>query len=125
MGTRRTRHLTVKERGGPLESVILNDILFAVGNIPGVRVTMWRNNTGTLVDRNGRPVDYGYPGSPDIIGALAPLGRWFGIEVKRPGERQSVEQILFQKNIEKVGGLYILAYCKEDAVVGVSKSLGM
>lgn len=116
-------HRTTKARGSPLESVLLNDILYAVGNIPGVKVIMWRNNTGTLIDKRGVPVDYGYVGSPDIIGALAPHGRWFGIEVKRPGQRQTHEQIVFQNNIESVGGLYILAYCKEDAIMGVSNSL--
>lgn len=63
----------------------------------------WRNNTGR---RGG--VAYGHKGSPDIIGML-PCGRFFGVEVKKPGGTQSQHQRAFEKICHVMGGLYILA----------------
>jgi hypothetical protein len=41
-------------------------------------------------------------------------GRAVCIEVKKPGGKQSLEQKAFQKAIEEVGQMYILADCLED-----------
>lgn len=60
-----------------------------------------------------RFVAFGLPGSADLTGIL-PGGRRLEIEVKRPRERQTSQQLLFQDMIEKYGGLYILAKSVED-----------
>lgn len=60
-----------------------------------------------------RPITYGVPGQPDIMGVLLG-GRLLGIEVKAEHGRQTSEQIAFQRMMERFGGLYILARSVED-----------
>ncbi|MDA3940494.1 MAG: hypothetical protein PF693_14485 [Spirochaetia bacterium] len=63
-----------------------------------------RTNTGR---RGG--VSYGTKGSGDFTGLL-PSGRYIAIECKGDNGKQSEDQILFQTEVEKNNGLYILAY---------------
>jgi len=51
---------------------------------------------------------YNMPGQPDII-AILPGGIFCGVEVKTPKGKQSPDQILFQKRLERAGGVYIVA----------------
>lgn len=53
-----------------------------------------------------------YPGLPDLQAVKA--GRTVYIELKRPGGRQRRDQEVFQRNIEAVGGEYILCRGIED-----------
>lgn len=83
---------------------------------------VWPNNTGRL-----GYVKFGYPGSPDIIGLL-PGGKFIGVETKAPADpkalfpdmkrraagKQSAEQIEFQKQVEKLHGIYVLAHSSKD-----------
>jgi hypothetical protein len=71
------------------------------------RVFAWRNNTGAC-KLDGRWIRYGHPGSGDILGIL-PSGLFLSVECKAPAGRQSKQQKLFQKMIERNGGVYILA----------------
>ena len=64
-----------------------------------------RNNTGA-VNRGGRLVRYGEPGSPDIEVVSPPDGRYIGLEVKRPRGRLSAIQKQYQQRIREVGGVY-------------------
>lgn len=101
------------------EHVIQNRILLEIGSIPWLRV--WRNNTGALLDHNNKLVKFGLQGSADIIGLMKPHGRFLAIEVKTEKGRQSESQKRFQRMIEDMGGLYILARSPED----VTKALGI
>lgn len=85
---------------------------------------VWRNNTGMVMLHSAgkpRPMRFGHPGSPDIVGCL-PGGRFVGVECKRPkgprggvnGSVQSPEQCAFQADLERAGGLYILARSIND-----------
>lgn len=86
---------------------------------------MWRNNSRTVMmpGKGGRmrPMFFGLPGSPDIIGIL-PGGRFIGVECKKPlgpkggtnGSVQSPDQAAFQRECERVGGIYILARSMDD-----------
>lgn len=66
------------------ETDLQNEGRLCIGSLPFVR--LYRNNTGTLNDRNGTPVSYGLAiGSADTIGIVAPTGRFLSIEWKRPG----------------------------------------
>ncbi len=66
------------------EQDLQNEGRLCIGSLPFVR--LYRNNVGTLLDRNGTPVSYGLAvGSADTIGIVAPLGRFLSIEWKRPG----------------------------------------
>lgn len=77
----------------------------------------WRNNTGAqkITSYSGnRYIRFGMRGSADIIGLVK--GRFIAIEVKSPSGRQSINQSEFQRNIEKFGGIYILARTIDDVL---------
>jgi len=85
---------------------------------------VWRNQSRTVMvpGKGGkpRPMFFGLPGSPDLIGVYH--GRAIGIECKKPlgprgghgGSVQSAEQIAFQQEFERAGGVYILARGVDD-----------
>jgi len=74
-----------------------------------MHILCWRNNTGR---RGG--VSYGRIGSSDILGILKPSGRFLAIEVKKPGEKPTQEQIAFLWGIGDAGGVAIVAYSVDD-----------
>lgn len=109
-----------------LEKNLQKEIFKKYGALPWLRI--WRNNTGSAVGlslvmkakRTGYFPDYlpvtkyGSPGCPDILGLIAPYGRFIGIETKAPTGKQTEEQKTWQKIITQLGGLYILAKSIED-----------
>lgn len=50
-------------------------------------------------------------------------GTTFHLEVKRPKQAQSPNQILFQSKIEKHGGIYLVAYSSKDAYTKINAVL--
>lgn len=81
-----------------------------------------RNNTGSVRQsytskKTGqtkwRRIKYGKPGAGDIL-ALSPKGRWVEVECKGSGGKQAPDQLLRQQEVEKRGGVYILAYSVHD-----------
>lgn len=96
------------------ESEIQVAIMQALAGAP--RIRFWRNNTGSLEDRNGRRVNFGLVGSADLLGILAPEGRLLAIECKSPTGRQSPAQVAFGTMIERFGGVYILARSVADVL---------
>lgn len=118
------------------EKAILNDTLVDVSALP--RTIAWRNNTGQawqgerlkfypgtsipvppgiVVLKDARTVNFGLPGSPDILGATC--GKPLGIEVKDQDGRQSGIQRNFQAAWEKAGGIYLLVRSAREAVVPI------
>jgi len=63
-----------------------------------------------------------YPGLPDRIAIKN--GRTLYIEVKRPGGKQSVNQMTFQSDIWAKGGHYILVKCLDDMIQAIDKLEG-
>lgn len=116
------------------ESDVIHDILLAFGARKDMKI--WRNNTGAA-KRGKAVVKFGLTGSADIIFVLGPPqpGRFMGVEAKRPGGdytasgnlrkpgEQSDQQGNFQREIENLGGLYVLADSVDD-VRQVLVSLG-
>lgn len=115
------------------EKAIQNDTLVALSAEPDTLV--WRNNTGQawqgqrierpigstvkiepgmVILRNARPVTFGLPGSPDIIGVSG--GIPLGDEIKTLTGRQAQMQRNFQARWEQCGGLYLLSRSPEEAV---------
>jgi hypothetical protein len=87
---------------------------------------LFRNNTGTLKDANGRPVQFGLcKGSADLIGwrtiTITPdmVGRqvavFTSIEVKTPTGRVRPEQQQWLKAVQAAGGVGGIARSVEDA----------
>lgn len=118
------------------EKNILNSTLVAVSSLPDTLI--WRNNTGQawqggrvqarvggtitvepgmVILKNARPVSFGLVGSADIIGAIQ--GRPTAIETKAQRGGQSTEQLAFERQWTRAGGLYVLARSEDEALEGV------
>lgn len=63
-------------------------------------VGIWKQATQTYIPSPSR-------GAPDIVAIFK--GVFCGVECKSTGGRQSDHQKLFQQEVEKAGGIYILA----------------
>ena len=90
------------------------------------RVRLYRNNTGTLRDANGRPVQFGLAkGSADLIGwttrTITPemvgqqVAVFTSIEVKTPTGRLRPEQRQWLEAVQAAGGIAGVARSVEDA----------
>ena len=87
---------------------------------------LFRNNTGTLKDQNGRPVQFGLcKGSADLIGwkrvTVTPdmvgstVAVFLSIEVKTPTGRIRPEQQQWLDAVQAAGGIAGVARSVEDA----------
>jgi hypothetical protein len=88
---------------------------------------LFRNNTGTLRDQQGRPVQFGLAkGSADLIGwrtiTIGPehigqrIAVFTSIEVKTPTGRVSPEQRQWLGAVQSAGGIAGVARSVEDAL---------
>lgn len=131
------------------ETALLKQIMLALGCQSDLRI--WRHNTGRLwsgsqfieparnqiikdsrgrvqkleitdiIIKNPRPVSFGCPGSGDLIGILAPKGKFISIEVKTSNGKQSQQQKNFEKMIKQFGGHYIVARSADEALEQIDK----
>lgn len=77
---------------------------------------IWRNNTGILKDKTGRPIKFGLcKGSSDLIG-LTPSGQFLAVEVKTATGRVRPEQTAFIDAVRKNGGRAGIARSVDDAL---------
>ena len=87
---------------------------------------LWRNNTGTLYDRQCRPVQFGLcKGSSDLIGlrsiTIGPehvgttMAVFAAVEVKSPTGRLTAEQQSFIDTVQSMGGMSGIARSVDDA----------
>lgn len=81
-------------------------------------IFFWRqNNTPIYSEGRFRAMPkYSKKGIPDIIAILPPFGRFIGIEVKRPNGVISSHQEAFRRQLEAVGGEYIIATNLKDVI---------
>lgn len=100
----------------PRESFVQREILRLYGAHP--RIRLWRANAGRALVATAagglRSMQVNIPGCPDLIGWLAPTGRFLGIECKGDRGKLRPEQAAFRDRLEKDGGLYIVARSVED-----------
>jgi len=107
----------------PSEHEIQQRIRLACGRGP---LRLWRNNTGALVDRQGRLVSFGLcRGSSDLIGLRAlevtpamvgqRIAQFVALEVKGPGGVLRPEQRSFLRTVEQLGGLAAECRSVEEA----------
>ena len=110
--------------GGDSEQAIQQHIRLACSH---GSVRLWRNNTGTLRDANGRPVQFGLcKGSADLIGyrsiAITPemvgttVAVFLSIEVKTATGRLRPEQQQWLDTVQAAGGIAGVARSVEDAL---------
>jgi hypothetical protein len=89
-------------------------------------VRLWRNNTGALVDQQGRFVRFGLcKGSSDLIGLrsleITPelvgqrLAQFVALEVKTASEVVSPEQRAFLRHVQQLGGVAAVCRSVEEA----------
>jgi len=108
----------------PSEHEIQQRIRLACGRGP---VRLWRNNTGALVDRQGRLVRFGLcRGSSDLIGLrsveITPamvgqrIAQFIALEVKAPGGVLRPEQRAFLRTVQELGGLAAECRSVDEAV---------
>ena len=97
-----------------VESNILNACMVALSK---AGCLVFRNNTGVLQDRSGRPIRYGLCiGSADIIGLCAD-GKFLSVEVKTPTGRVSPAQSAFIAAVRRQGGRAGVARSPDEAVL--------
>ena len=100
------------------ETALVKEILRTFGSRPDLRI--WRANVLVARDKAGRIVRAGIPGQADISGIIAPSGRRLEIECKSGTGRQTEAQKAWQRMIEGMGGVYVVARSTADvqAVLG-------
>lgn len=104
------------------EAELQAEILLAVGSRPDCRI--WRNNTGVGRTLSGqRVIRFGLVGSADLLGILRG-GRFLAVEVKTAKGRQSESQRNFQRMIEAMGGVYVLARDVQTVVDVIDEETG-
>jgi len=97
-----------------LEKVTVKDCLHYLSfSTKGI---FWRNNTGAIPTPRGGFIRFGEDGSGDIMGILGPNGRHIEIECKRVGGKQTENQVARQKEVERMGGVYLLVYGVQDLI---------
>jgi hypothetical protein len=88
---------------------------------------LFRNNTGTLKDQHGRPVQFGLcKGSADLIGyrtvTITPemvgqqVAVFTSVEVKTPIGRLRPDQQAWMETVQSAGGIAGVARSVEDAL---------
>ena len=108
------------------ESDIQHAIRLALGREPDL--VLWRNNVGVAHPAGrpgipGRPVRYGLcTGSSDLIGILAPSGRFVALEIKTPQGRATTEQLMFLELVRKRGGFATIVRSPEDARAALERA---
>ena len=107
----------------PSEHEIQQRIRLACGRGP---VRLWRNNTGALIDRQGRFVRFGLcKGSSDLIGLrsleVTPelvgqrLAQFVALEVKTASGVVGSEQRAFLRFVQELGGVAAVCRSVEEA----------
>lgn len=106
------------------ERDILAAIRLALGKDP--RVVLWRNSTGQAQHWNGRTATtlrYGLAvGSADLVGLVAPSGRFLALEVKAPGGRATAEQEGWLALVRRMGGHACIVRSVDDALAALEEA---
>lgn len=103
------------------EIPFMKRLLVAFGQIPGV--TVWRQNSGTILFRDaktGKPRTFraGVPaGAGDISGIVDPFGWRIEIEVKAEGGVVSEDQARWRANMQRAGAVYLTCAYDESRTV--------
>lgn len=88
------------------ETTILKDVMLEASKLG---LVVFRNNTGVLMDKTGRPVKFGLcKGGADLIGFDRKEGFFVAIEVKSGNAKARPEQQIFLDVVSKSGGFSCL-----------------
>jgi len=99
---------------------LVDDLLFAVGSLPNVRV--WPRTVGTFLTLHGkRVVSIGPVGGADITGIIRPWGTRLCLEIKTGEGQLNSDQKKFRDMILNFGGIYIEARSVEQVLAELKK----
>ena len=79
-------------------------------------LVLWPVLPGGVADASGRPIRCGPVGMSDLIGVVAPHGRWLAIEVKTGRGVLTPDQARWQSIVRSMGGVAGVARSVDDAV---------
>lgn len=107
------------------ESKIQAEIRLALGAEHDL--TLWRNNTGVgtfwVASGKTQRVQYGLcVGSADLVGLLAPSGRFVALEIKTEAGRLTKEQRAFLAHVRQMGGFAAVVRSVEEARAAVQRA---
>ena len=101
-------------------SALVSAIRLELGREPDL--TLWPVQPGGIPDGTGRPMRCGPVGMSDLIGILAPIGRWFALEVKTGGGKLRTDQVLWIELIRRRGGFATEVRSVEDARAALARA---
>lgn len=110
----------------PTENEIMREILAALGAQPDLY--LMRNQVGgaerfDTETNEVRHERYGLaPGSSDLVGILAPNGRWFCIEVKTATGRVGEEQTKWLARMRRFGAFACVVRSADEAVAALQRA---
>lgn len=108
------------------ETAIQQEIRLVLGAEPDL--TLWRNNVGVgtfWAPGTGKTqsVKYGLcNGSSDLIGVLAPSGRFVALEVKTEVGRLTKEQRVFLEHVRRMGGFAAVVRSADEARAALARA---
>lgn len=85
----------------------------------------WRNNTTGIYDPTKQSFrkNAGLNGVSDILGIEKKTGRFLAIEVKHGKDELRYEQVAFLSEIERAGGIAIVACSIDDVIDKINESI--
>ena len=101
-------------------SSLVSAIRLELGQEPDL--TLWPVQPGGVADSTGRPMRCGPLGMSDLIGILAPLGRWVCLEVKTGRGKLRPDQVLWLDLIRRRGGFGAEVRSVEDARAALARA---
>ena len=101
-------------------SALVSAIRLELGREPDL--TLWPVQPGGIHDGSGRPMRCGPVGMSDLIGILAPAGRWIGLEVKTGKGKLRPDQVLFHDLLRSRGGFCCVVRSVEDARAALDRA---
>jgi hypothetical protein len=103
------------------EQQIQNQIRAALGELPDLMLQ--RNSVGNVETIDGRRMGFGLgKGSADLVGCLAPSGRFFALEVKTATGRVRPEQRVWLEVVRRFGGFATVVRSVDDALAAVARA---
>lgn len=109
------------------ESSLSKSIWITVSSVLNSTVKLFRNNVGRLQDKRGTYVTYGLcTGSSDYVGwktieiTRDMIGQhvavFVALEIKRPGEKPTPEQLNFLNTVHRAGGIANVVHSVPEAL---------
>jgi hypothetical protein len=103
---------------GRIHTALVNQCLIEGSKLVGVTLFKLTTGVGRSLDREHK-IKFGILGGSDIIGILAPTGRWFCAEVKTGKAQPRKQQNYFRAAIEAYGGYYCVVRSVDDLIANI------